>query len=87
MKAQKKPSVTSRIGASASDEILMMMECLKIHFELDESALFELMIRKLHDETFYIGLSPLVKSIITKAQKAHEATGIAESAETEKIPK
>jgi hypothetical protein len=39
----------------------------------------------LHDETFYSGLSPLVKNIIAKADKAHEVTGSTESAETEKI--
>jgi hypothetical protein len=74
--------ITSGISVQVSAETLMLMESLKIYFDCDESALFELMIRKLHDETFYSGLSPLVKSIITKADEAHD-----ESAETEKIQK
>jgi hypothetical protein len=84
---QRKPKVTGGVNLGASSETLMLMESLKIYYQLDESALFELMTRKLFDETFYIGLSPLVKSIIENAKYAHEVTGITESAETEKIPK
>jgi len=86
MKAQKKPKVTSGVSVQVSCVTLFLMEDLKSYFEFDESALFELMIRKLHDETFYSGLSPLVKSIITKAQKAHDEADTP-GAETEKIPK
>ena len=86
MKAQKKPKVTGGVSVQVNCETLFLMESLKIHFEIDESALFELMIRKLHDETFYSGLSPLVKSVIAKADKAHDEADTT-SAETEKIPK
>jgi len=72
MKAQKKPKVTSGVSVQVSCETLFLMEDLKSYFEFDESALFELMIRKLHDETFYSGLSPLVKRIIARADKANE---------------
>lgn len=80
----RKPKVTDSISVNVSCETLMLMESVKVYFECDESALFELMIRKLHDETFYSGLSPLVKSIITKADKAHDEADKAHVPSTKK---